>query len=95
MPDVYDSNATGAFQVDIHDTPEVGFSDGTNGSDDVLEKQAEMIQYLQQHNRNLAKRIVELTNALPDTEQAAVLRRSNVDPNLYLQSNDWVVVVIE
>ncbi len=37
--------------------------------DEVLEKQAEMIRYLQQHNSNLGKRIVEMTQQNIQREQ--------------------------
>ena len=42
------------------------------GLDDILEKQAEMIRYLQQHNTNLGKRIVEIMKLVPKDQQSRV-----------------------
>lgn len=82
MPDVYNNDIRGGLDTEMHNAPEIGFSD-TDGLDDVLEKQSEMIQYLQQHNTNLSKRIIELTQLLPKDEQQLILNTSNVNPSLY------------
>ncbi|CAB4012826.1 Hypothetical predicted protein [Paramuricea clavata] len=59
LPDCYtviDNN----FQMDVDG--EVGYSDSAwpNG---ILEKQADMIRYLQQHNENLSRRLLRQTRA--------------------------------
>ena len=40
-----------------------------DGLDEVLEKQAEMIRYLQQHNANLGKRIVDMAQQKKQREE--------------------------
>ena len=44
-----------------------------------------MIRYLQQHNTNLGKRIVELTQLLPKDKQQTILNTSNIAPHLHPQ----------
>lgn len=55
-------------------------------ANDVLERQSEMIRYLRQHNMNLGKRIVGLTQMLPKTQQQNILNDANVAPQLLPQN---------
>ncbi|XP_078000377.1 transmembrane protein 192-like [Glandiceps talaboti] len=65
VPDVeQDDMMSGYLQSHIQ-TTDVGFKD-TDHIDDVLEKQADMIRYLQQHNAHLGRRILKLTASLPN-----------------------------
>ncbi|XP_028413295.1 transmembrane protein 192-like [Dendronephthya gigantea] len=54
MPDCYMA-AENNFQMEVEG--EVGYSDGV-WPNDVLEKQADMIRYLRQHNENLSRRLL-------------------------------------
>lgn len=81
-PDVYHQDVVHGFNEDMYTSPEVGFKD-TECLDEILEKQSEMIRYLQQHNTNLGKRIVELTQLLPYDQQQSVLHSSNIPPHLH------------
>ena len=54
-------------------------------ANDVLERQSEMIRYLRQHNMNLGKRIVGLTQLLPESQQQNILNDCNVAPQLLPQ----------
>lgn len=80
LPDVFCQDVVAGFQ-DITYTSEVGFRDN-ECSDDILERQSEMIRYLRQHNMNLGKRIVDLTQMLPANQQQNILNDSNIAPQL-------------
>ena len=52
--------AHGNFPLILADPNSISFRDN-DYLDEVLEKQADMIRYLQQHNANLGKRLMKLT----------------------------------
>ncbi|XP_014677895.1 PREDICTED: transmembrane protein 192-like [Priapulus caudatus] len=58
-PDVQQEELLSHYMQSHVNSSEIGFRDD-NQLDDVLEKQADMIRYLQQHNANLGKRIIKL-----------------------------------
>lgn len=58
-PDVAQDEMISSFMQNSG-TSEIGFRD-ENYSDQVLEKQADMIRYLKQHNSQLGRRILALT----------------------------------
>lgn len=70
-PDVnQDELLSSTFLQSQLQSPDVGFRD-EDYLDEVLEKQADLIRYLKQHNANLGKRIVKLTaevNRYKDTQ---------------------------
>lgn len=57
-PDVINDSLTGS-ESPTSSVTAVGFRDGED-LDELLERQADMIRYLQQHNANLGRRILEL-----------------------------------
>jgi hypothetical protein len=57
-PDVISDTFTGS-ESPTSSVTAVGFRDGED-LDELLERQADMIRYLQQHNANLGRRILEL-----------------------------------
>jgi len=57
-PDVIHDNYSGPESTTAS-VSVVGFRDGED-LDELLERQADMIRYLQQHNANLGRRILEL-----------------------------------
>ena len=62
MPDVQEEEAAVGF-LPAHSGSEIGFRDETF-LDEVLEKQADMIKYLKQHNVHLGKKIIHLQNQI-------------------------------
>ncbi|XP_070548551.1 transmembrane protein 192-like [Ptychodera flava] len=61
-PDVEQDDLMAGFLQSHVQTADIGFKD-TDHLDDILEKQADMIRYLQQHNAHLGRRIMKLTAA--------------------------------
>lgn len=62
LPDAYQQDCT-----KDNSTSYVGYKD-SNDTDDILEKQSEMIRYLQQHNEHLNKTIISLSTRLTKSE---------------------------
>ncbi|XP_066932980.1 transmembrane protein 192-like [Clytia hemisphaerica] len=85
LPDVFIQDVVSGFQDSTYSN-EVGFRDN-ECADDVLERQSEMIRYLRQHNMNLGKRIVSLTQMLPKQQQQNILNDCNVAPQLHPQQH--------
>jgi len=80
LPDVYNQDILGGLNE--NNVPlEAGFRD-TECLDDILERQSEMIRYLQQHNANLSKHIVELSHLLPGQPTDQQNQQSMNAPNV-------------
>ncbi|KAJ8272041.1 hypothetical protein COCON_G00109000 [Conger conger] len=61
-PDVSQEERSHGYPSNTHPlSTETGFRDGSN-LEDVVEKQADLIEYLKQHNTQLSKRILSLTS---------------------------------
>ncbi|KAI0238300.1 transmembrane protein 192, partial [Lamellibrachia satsuma] len=68
-PDVTQEDTMSAFLHSQAHTSDVGFRDETF-LDDVLEKQADLIRYLKQHNAHLGRKILQLTTQLNEARSS-------------------------
>ncbi|XP_002741424.1 transmembrane protein 192-like [Saccoglossus kowalevskii] len=66
LADVEQDDLMSGFLQSQMQSTDIGFKDGDH-LDDILEKQADMIRYLQQHNAHLGRRIMSLTSNQQNT----------------------------